>query len=122
MKYQASGDAMINAITTSFKKSFDSRVAIFGTEAPNTFLMPISFRRASAIYVARPNKPRQDMKMANTAKRLANVAVRFSSANFNAYSSSTNLYSKGYTGLYFLKIFPIASRFFSVDWLVLNRT
>ncbi len=45
MKYQASGDAIMIAMTTSFKKSFDSKLRIFETVAPNTFRTPISFVR-----------------------------------------------------------------------------
>src|SRR5436190_22153654 len=45
MKYQASGAAMIKAITTSFKKSFDNNFTITGKVAPRTFRIPIYFVR-----------------------------------------------------------------------------
>ena len=32
--------------------------------APNTFRMPISLVRCSAVNIARPNKPREEIKMA----------------------------------------------------------
>src|SRR5664279_4722907 len=38
---QATGDAIINAINTSFKKSFDNRETIPVTVAPSTLRMPI---------------------------------------------------------------------------------
>src|ERR1051326_8435395 len=66
----------------------------------------------SAMYVANPNNPRHEMKMVSAANRAASIPVRFSALNFCAYSSSTNLYSKGYSGLYFLKI---ASAFFRLS-------
>ena len=42
--------------------------------------------------------------MVSPAKRAARVPVRSSALNFWLYSSSMNLYSKGYSGLYFLKM------------------
>ena len=41
--HHASGAAIINASITNCKKSFDSKVTICETDAPNTFLTPISF-------------------------------------------------------------------------------
>jgi len=38
------------------------------TEAPTTLRMPISFIRCSAVKIARPNKPKQEMKMARKEK------------------------------------------------------
>jgi hypothetical protein len=40
---------------------------------------------------AMPNKPRQLIKMARMAKKLASLPIRSSSPNFLAYSSSINL-------------------------------
>jgi len=40
---QASGEAIITATITSFRKSFDSKATILVTLSPNTFLNPISF-------------------------------------------------------------------------------
>ena len=45
MKYQASGAAMIKERNTNFKKSIDNKLTIFETEAPMTFLIPISLVR-----------------------------------------------------------------------------
>ena len=47
--YQAMGVAMIIDIMTRMRKSFESKVVIFITEAPKTFLIPISFILISAI-------------------------------------------------------------------------
>ena len=46
--HHATGNAITEAISTSFKKSFESIVTIFVTDAPNTFRIPISFMRCSA--------------------------------------------------------------------------
>src|SRR3954464_14628617 len=100
MAHHASGDAINKAITTNFKKSFDSSVVMLVTEAPSTLRTPISLMRFSAMYVAKPNKPKHEIKMVRPANNAAKVAVRFSSLNFFAYSSSTNVYSNGYAGLY----------------------
>jgi hypothetical protein len=59
IKYQASGEAISNAIVTSFR-NLDNRPAILETEAPNTFLIPISLFYLRV--VASPNKPRQARK------------------------------------------------------------
>src|SRR5438045_7549532 len=45
----ATGAAMTNDTSTSFKKSFDNKVVIFVTEAPSTLRTPISFILFSAI-------------------------------------------------------------------------
>ena len=67
---------LIKAINTSFTKSVDSIRTILETEAPNTFLTPISLVRCSAIYVANPNKPRQAIIIANKAKVIATLPTR----------------------------------------------
>src|SRR5207249_570037 len=43
--YHATGEAIRNAMTTSLIKSFERSATIFVTEAPSTFLTPISFVR-----------------------------------------------------------------------------
>ena len=83
-------------------KSLESKFQTLNTDAPNTFLTPISFLRCSATNDAKPNKPRQEITMANMAKKLASLPIRSSSPNFFAYSSSTNWYSNGCSGLNFL--------------------
>src|SRR5678815_2626850 len=67
-KYHATGEAMKNEIITSFKKSFDKSDTMPAVLAPNTLRMPISLIRCSTLNVVRPNKPRQEMKMAMMVK------------------------------------------------------
>ena len=61
---QATGEAIRMETVMSFRKSLESRVTIPGTLAPKTFLTPISFVRCSALNVASPNKPKQEIKIA----------------------------------------------------------
>jgi len=82
---------MKHEIVTKRINCLDSMPNSSGTDAPSTFLMPISFVRCSATNEAMPNSPRQEMKMASTANIVDNFPIRTSSANFNAYSSSANL-------------------------------
>ena len=51
--------------------------------------------------------------MVRPANKPAKVPVRFSSSNFAAYSSSTKLHMKRYSGLYFLTISSVAFKFFA---------
>ena len=64
----ARGEAIIAAITTSFKKSVESSATILVMLAPNTLRTPISFMRCSALNVANPNKPKQEIRMATIVK------------------------------------------------------
>ena len=48
-------------------------VVILLTEAPITFLIPISFLLFCAVKAAKPNKPRQEMMMASPAKYFDNT-------------------------------------------------
>ena len=48
MAYHATGKAISQEIIISFKKSLESMPAILPTDAPKTFLMPISLVRCSA--------------------------------------------------------------------------
>ena len=66
--HHAIGDAIKMAIPTNFKKSFESNATMLVTLAPNTFRTPISFMRCSALKVANPNKPKQEIKMAIAVK------------------------------------------------------
>ncbi len=68
MKYQATGHAMIFAMRISMTISVESNFRMFGMEAPNTFLIPISLMRCSVLNVARPNNPSDAMKMASPLK------------------------------------------------------
>src|SRR5580704_9649171 len=79
---QATGAANAKESSTSIRKSLLNNVAIPATEAPNTFLTPISLIRFSAIYVANPNNPRQEINTVSPANNPASVPVRFSSSNF----------------------------------------
>ena len=49
MIHQVTGTAMMNAIKTSFKKSFDKIKSKFCTEAPITFRIPISLVRCKIL-------------------------------------------------------------------------
>src|ERR1700712_5663283 len=102
MKYQDKGTEIRKEMITSITKSRESRFQTLKTEAPNTFLTPISFFRCSATKEVSPNRPRHDMTTARDAKKPASRPMRSSSPNFLAYSSSTNLYSNGCSGLNFL--------------------
>src|SRR3954462_12448435 len=62
-KYHATGEAIKNEMTTSFKKSFDSSPTMPAVLAPSTLRIPISFMRCSTLKVVRPNKPRQEIKI-----------------------------------------------------------
>lgn len=65
MRNQATGQAIKFAITMRMTISFESRPKMVGTDAPSTFLIPISFTRCKVLKVARPKRPRQAIKMAN---------------------------------------------------------
>ena len=82
--HHATGDAITSEMTTSFRKSFESNVVIVSTDAPSTFRTPTSLMRFSAMYVASPNRPRQEMKIVNPANKAAKVPMRCSSRNFTA--------------------------------------
>lgn len=69
------GNAMMHAIKTSFINSLESILVTCGTDAPSTFRMPISLVRFSAVYVAKPNNPRQATNMVSIAKMLRIVPV-----------------------------------------------
>src|SRR2546423_9288016 len=71
--HQATGTANNIDMITSFRKSFDNNLVILATDAPSTFRTPISLIRFSAIYVANPNNPRQEIKMVSPANRHASV-------------------------------------------------
>src|SRR5688572_4420189 len=88
MKYQATGNAMIEATRVSFRKSFDNNATTFGTEAPKTFRTPISFVLFSAINALRPNKPRQAMKIENAANML-NILPSLCSERYCASNASS---------------------------------
>ncbi len=78
IKYQARGEAITSAMNTGFKKSFDNKVTIPVTDAPNTFLIPISFILCLAISVEREYSPRQLIMIAITVNHESNFDVLFS--------------------------------------------
>ena len=66
---QATGMAMIVAMATNCIKFLPNIIVTEATEAPNTFLIPISFTRCAVVKITRPSKPRQAItkaKMVNT--------------------------------------------------------
>src|ERR1700722_17958751 len=85
-------------IPTMTTKSLDNNCQIPNTDAPSTFLIPISLIRCSVTKEARANIPRQEITIASPEKTVDRVPMRCSAANFRAYSSSTKLYSKGEDG------------------------
>src|SRR5687768_51735 len=58
--HHAIGEATSNAIDTNHKNSRDNKANTEAMLAPNTFLIPISFVRCSAVNIARPSSPRQE--------------------------------------------------------------
>src|SRR5882762_910749 len=107
-KYEA-GTAMTNAMTINFKKSFESKMTISSTDAPMTFRIPISFIRCSAVKVANPNSPRQEMKIATTEKAVKSLPVRCSVLYIASKLESRNWYSKGYSALYCFHSLSVAA-------------
>ena len=74
MKYHAIGVAIANAIMISNTNSFVNKYTMFDAVAPNTFLMPTSLIRCSAMNDANPYKPRQLRNIAMPAKILYKYA------------------------------------------------
>ena len=66
------------AITIHFMNSFDNEKTIPVILAPKTFLIPISFVFISATNDAKPNKPRQAIKMERSENIANNSSVCFS--------------------------------------------
>src|SRR4051812_12469210 len=71
----AMGEAIVNASNTNDKRSFDNKETICVTDAPNTFLTPISFVLVLVVYITNPNKPRQLMKIQSPADQFNNLAM-----------------------------------------------
>ena len=90
MMYCETGIAIRRAITTGLKKLVPRIRRIFGTEAPSTLRIPISLVRCSAVNVANPNKPKQEIKIAIMAKQLASLLISCSLLYNIAYCSSAN--------------------------------
>ena len=64
----AMGAATVTDKIMSFKKSFASNSTSAVTLAPSTFRTLISFLRCSALNVARPNRPIQEIRIAIAVK------------------------------------------------------
>ncbi len=58
--------------------SIENIETIWLTEAPNTFLTPISFTCCSAENIARPNNPRQEINIASAANKTDNLEIMIS--------------------------------------------
>ena len=59
---------MILAINTRMMNSLDIYLTTLATDAPRTFLIPISLVRCSAVNEDSPNIPRQEIKRARIVK------------------------------------------------------
>ena len=67
--HHAKGEATTKAISTSKRNSRDNSPNNVPTFAPSTFRIPNSFVRCSAVNIASPSKPRQEMNIAKNAKQ-----------------------------------------------------
>ena len=90
-----SGLIMTNEMAIRKEKFLESKTVICVSVAPNTFRIPISFVRCSAVNEARPNNPSQVIIMVRLENKLANVLVRLIVVNFFWNSTSANRYSNG---------------------------
>ena len=75
----ATGIATSRAINTSFVKSLEKLTTRLLTDAPITLRIPISLVRCSAVYAAKPNNPRQAIKIAREQK-IVKIVPNFCSA------------------------------------------
>jgi hypothetical protein len=73
--YQAIGQAIKFAMRTHLVKSLVSATRTSVTEAPSTFLIPISLVRLSLEKETRPNKPRQEINIAMIAIKVESLPV-----------------------------------------------
>src|SRR5688572_14535582 len=103
MVYQAMGTATNIEMTINFKKSLVNIIAILFTDAPNTFLIPISFTFCVAACNINPYRPKQAI-----SKDIIDEYIRISENRFSAkYCSpiwaSTKLKSSNADGKCFLQ-------------------
>ena len=71
---------MRKEIITRETNSFDNKFQTLNTDAPNTFLTPISFLRCSATKDVKPNKPKQEIIIAcsvNALESLPTYCIKF---------------------------------------------
>ena len=88
MANHAIGEAISNAINTSFTKSFESSAAIPVVDAPSTLRTPISFLRCAMLNADSPNKPRQAIKIAIDVNALKIFDIRSSDLKSLSNASS----------------------------------
>src|SRR3954470_24644663 len=81
-RYTEVGTEIRHEMMTSTTKSFDSILHRLLTDAPITLRTPISFVRCSVTKEARPNSPRQLMRIASVANTDASFPTRSSALNF----------------------------------------
>src|ERR1700722_13659238 len=70
MTHQAMGTPTRKETQINCRKSTDNSLTIELTDAPITFLIPISLVRCSALKAARPKRPRQEIMIAITVNEL----------------------------------------------------
>ena len=61
----------------STTNSLDMYLTMLVTDAPRTFLMPISFVRCSAVKEDNPNIPRQEINIASSVKMVELLIPRY---------------------------------------------
>ena len=109
--YHAKGVAISIEINTNLMKSFDNKATMLVTSAPNTLRIPISLVRSMALYVAKPNSPKQAIKIAKKEKRV-NSFLNLKSARYCSLKLSfKKLYKNGLCGAnsaHFCSILEIA--------------
>src|SRR5688500_2347566 len=103
--HHVTGIAITIAITTSLMKSLEISVTMPATDEPNTFLIPISFVRCSAVKVARPNNPRHAIKIASAENKLKIFPKCESASYCFENDSSRKLYMNGRCGASLSHIF-----------------
>src|SRR5579863_4029737 len=105
IEIQAMGIATTRASSTRRINSPDNCTNRTPTLAPSTFRILISLARRSAVNIARPRRPMQDIKIAKTAKALESCFTTCSLRYKRWYSSSEKNQVKGNWGFRFLAIF-----------------
>ena len=93
--HQAIGKAIRQEINTSCRKSFDSSETKLCTDAPSTFLIPISFIRCCVVKEAKPKRPRQEINIARIENIEAKLPISFSDLKNRLKSSFINFMSTG---------------------------
>ena len=84
------------------------------TLAPSTFRTPISFVLRSAVYAARPNKPKHEIIIASAANTRDNLLMSISLKNMLIELVIYKLVFKGISGIIFFHYRGIFANAFSV--------